>query len=1129
MANRHILYKLLPLIVGNKIADAVDIALDGAAFNGNLDNTVTDAQQLAAAVDGLNIAPSSGTNPNRFGGAIVPFTGDVTVDADNYETYVGEIGLYVRADNRLTTFNLPSIADINGRYPATISILHQGGTDRDAGSTFNPSNRVRVPDPDPDGNGLVRAPAIGLQFLDVRQNDFVTFTRSSADTPWVANIATLTTGSLLLPDGLFNLKAETVRFPTSLTFITGIPTGFVPQAGDAYRVGQEDDTFGGFGVKENDVIVALIDNPSRLRSADNDDWLVIRNATNSTISLQEMRFLNTITEVDTFSDSRLVGRSDVNTVRVFLSDGILDHAPFINPSTDPDNPQADGTSYVGGDEKDGSDFEFEDTANHPSALMYLDIDGTLNIETLIDDVYVVMRDRDGAQVERWNLATHFRTAVLTGSSDTYYIFDNFPALQDNYSSINYISGYTIDVVFQSTERQFNLSPNVNVLPSIADGEIEIAKLEPNAQALLRADHSISAAEQAKLDGLQTGGDPTDWTAGDLYVKLSTDAHPSNDLDSYHNVGQQNGMLAQFGRTTEYTFLVPNFVVVTGLERADDTSIKHSVTPIGTILGRQAFTTTLPASSFDINNPVGDAWIVDGQAQNLELRGADDSFKIDRNNVSDSLAAWIQQQVPDVPTPVALPENLQQLSRHLTIRTDTTSGWTEVEPRPLRAELARQFAALWDENRRTFTGNYFEDISDVDVVGFQGNNIFYYPSPTDAQNRIFQGAQSYILNSNVRIRNTAGGSEPISEESTKLISFNYAIDFARIADDANLNMLRVGPSASTPVIGISGEEGLFLNVGNGQGGQRSRTYDEQLFVVGGHWHDRIDDVESAEAEIEIGQSRTGSLTFSIVIQLDNNGNDEGTHVETLTISNVSADQNLGQRTFNFTGYPGVTLDIIYDAVNNDLSQARRVVFLRPTQPFTNAALTYNVTAIHHVTETWNVPTSYARYPINAGDAHDDFGLFDPHLWETEQLDHRNRVILAFSQYRAGDTDPDPEMAVSVIVDGELENNGNPIRLHRPLSDFTFDDMSFGNNNVAIAHIQVYDYDGPTPSGLELQRLYAHQADWLGAFWPAGHAVDDVVVDAHVELTAEHMFIAQSPNGTRYAIEIDDSGNITATPL
>lgn len=1193
-----------PLIIPRPVANsdgtltaAGQIQIDNSGFTGLL-SSVTSTQAMAALVDGLmtnggtpgmvsaemvSVDDSgftsvdadnaqegfaeldrlfqivSGSMPgmpgSRFEGPFVPFTSSVNVSSDGVGLYGGNIALYARSDNARVNFILPTDAEITTSGVATdeeveFTVLNQAGTGRfDTG--FTPTNTVVI---DVEGaNNIRRDSETGtlLNFIEAHQNDLVTLRQAERGRPWVATRVTLSNAALLLPSGLFRLQVGVrASLNPALGFIAGLPAGVTPQAGDAYEVSTGNDNFGGYGVQTGDVIVALQDNPNRQISATNDDWLVIRNATNDIISLSEIFFLSTITETDAFEDDRLIDRSDVTAVRVFLSTGILNHAPFITPSADPDNPQDDGVRYVGGDEdvSGGNEFHLTDftkvgepagSTRFPNAFVYFDIDGSFTANTLLPNTFLVMKNAQGEEVARFNADTQFRAVTLTGSTDTYYVLDSVGA-SDNYSSITYQAGFTIDLVERRTLRSFTLSDAVNALNALADGSIPIEKLQPNVQALITADHSLTDEQESILSGFETTSTPTAWTAGDLYVR-DTDASVSSEAGHYFNVGQQNGILGQFDHTRDVTFVVPSFVTVNGLVDADNPARTVDVTRIGalsiqdstqnppTTFNGQGFTATLPANTFDINNPVGTSWIVDGTASNRELSGAESSFKIDRDNLSDALATWIQNLIPDTPAPTALPENLQQLSRHLTINTDTTSDWTSVVPQPIRADLARQFAALWDENRRTFTGNYFEDISDVEVIGFQGNNIFYYNSPTDPQNRTFPGAQSYILNDNVRIRNTAGGSEPISEDFTKIISFNYAIDFARIADDANLNMLRVGPSASTAAIGLSGEEGLFLNIGRGDGGQRSRTYNEPLQVDGGHWHDRVDDVESAEAEIIIPQSKTGSVVVQIDIQLDDNGNDEGTHEETVTITNVGADQNLGQRTFDFAGFPSVTCDLTYEHDNNDLSRSRRVIMVRPTQPFTNAALTYNVSAHDQITETWNVSTTYARDPINAGDAHDDFGLFDPHLWETEQLNTRNRVLIAFGAYRQDDTDTDPEMAVVVVVDGELHGTSGPIRLHRPASDFTFDDMSFGNNNVGISHIQVYDYDGPMPSGPEMLRMYNAQDRWLGAFWPAGHAVDDVVIDAHVEVTAGHgIIITDASTGNRTLAELDN-GAWTFTTL
>lgn len=1113
------------------------VSIDDSTFSSvDADN----AQEVASELERLFNIVASGqpsTPMPGLSGPFIPFANSVNVDTAGVSTYAGNIALYARSDNARVNFILPTDAEITASGVATdeqveITVLNQAGTGRfDTG--FTPTNTVII---DVEGaNNIRRNTETGtlLNFIEAHQNDLVTLTQAERGRPWVAVRATLSNAALLLPSGLFRLQVGTqVSLNPVLGFIAGLPSGVTPSAGDAYQVRVGNSNFGGYGVEVGDVIVALQDNPSRIISTTNDDWLVIRNATNDIISLAEIHFLNATTETDTFTYERAEGENGVQETNVWLSPFILDHAPFLTPSIDPNNPQAGETDpYIGGRELDGTNYDFRTESNAFGSHVYVDIDGTFDA-SLINDLFLEHVDLDGNIIERLSLSSDFRPITLTGSTDTYYVFDDVGAT-DNFSSIHYAANQTLNIVHRVTNRSFSLSSAINVLSAIADGSITLAKLEPNVQALIQTDHSISAVEEAKLAGLEdttVSSDIPDHTV--FYQKIDT-ASATNDLTHYLRVEQLNGILPNYERTTDVFLLVPQNINLTGLERAEDSTAKVSVVSAGTISTTngqtwQAYTATLPAVT-GANSVLDFAYVLDGQVQTTTLSGAQSSFKIDRDNLSDAVATWIRSLVPDAPDPTSIPENLQQFGRHLTINTDTSSGWSSVTPQPIRADLARQFAAFWDEDRRTFTGNYFQDITGVDVIGFQGNNIFYYPSPTDPHNRIFQGAQSYILNSNVRIRNTAGGAEPISEDFTKIISFNYAIDFARIDDDASLSMLRVGPTASTPAIGLSGQEGLFLNIGRMDGGQRSRTYSEQLQVDGGHWHSRVDETVNAEAEIIIPQSKTGAVTVQIDIQLDDDGNDEGTHEETVTINNVGADQNLGQRTFSFSGFPSVTVNLTYEHDNNDLSQSRRVIMVRPTQPFNNAALTYNVSAHDRITETWNVSTTYARDPINAGSGHDDFGLFDPHLWETELLNHRNRVILAFGPYRRDDTDTDPEMAVRVVVDGELHGDGDPIRLHRPASDFTFDDMNFGNNNVAIAHIQVYDYDGPMPSGPEMLRMYNAQDRWLGAFWPPGHAVDDVVIDAHVEVTAGHgIIITDSATSARTLLEIDN-GAIKTTVI
>lgn len=1152
MADRHILYKLRAALANAFVADGAEIEIDDTG----LDRVDADsAQDLATVLNALSVTVSNlvGGQPARVSGPFVPFTNSLNIGPTNYDIYVGNIALYARSDNARVNFILPTDAEITAEGVATdtaveFTVLNQAGTGRfDSG--FTPTNTVII---DVEGaNNIRRGSETGtlLNFIEAHQNDLVTLQQSARGRPWVATRVTLSSAALLLPSGLFRLRVgQLISANPVSTGLVGFNPGETPVAGDAYQISVGNENFGGFGIEQGDVIVALQDNPSRLNTSDNDDWLVIRNATNDIISLSEIHFLNTITETTTNSDERLETRSDVNDARVWLSPYVLEAAPFLTPSTDPNNPPADEEGeYLGGDELDlngANGYEFratssqlgpfvdESVANTIHALVYVRITGSIS-QANLDNSYLVHKDTDGSEIERFSLDTDFRSITLpsSGTDITYLVFDDVGAT-DNFSSINYHAGQTLELVLQVPNRAFTFSDAVNVLASIADGSINLDKLNPTVQALIRDTRGLSAVQEAKIAGL------TDNTSSstipdqtDLYVKLD-EASSTNDITHYQNVRQLNGIIPNYERTRNVFFLAPTNINVTQLQKVESTSTKLAVTTVGEISttnGQKwiAYRATLPAIT-GANSPLDNGWQLDGTLQTTVLSGAEDSFKVRRANLSDEVTGWIQHLVPDAPTPVALPENLQQFARHLTVNTDTTSGWSKVEPTPIRAELTRQFAALWDENRRTFgTGNYFADISGVEVIGFNANNIFYYSTPTDPLNTSFPGAQSYILNDNARIRNTTGNSN-ITTSFRKIISFNYALERELTDSDGNVSMLRIGPSGSTDCIGLSAQEGLYLNVGRGDGGQQSRTITRNLQVDGRQWGTTVGETTSTEAEVIIPDELTGSFTLTVVIQLSNNGNDEGTHTESLTITNVASDQNLGQRTFSFTGYPDVTVNITYDAVNNDISIARRVLFLRPTAAFNNAALTYNVSATHAVTETWNHPTTYAEDPINAGSGHDDFGLFDPHRYTTEGVHERNRVLIMFQKADENDSSSNPELAVRVIVDGEVETSNNNDNLHhlgRPASDFTFNDISFGNNICAISHIQCYDYEGTPPSTVEMQRLYAHQSEWLGAFWPPGHAVDDVVIDAHVEATSGHgIILTDTSDSTRKVIEID-AGSIT----
>lgn len=1133
---------------------ATDVSVDRTSLSTvqgtDVQDIANELERLYGIVGAINIPTAPVQRP------LNTFTTSISFPASEINDFLNRNSIYVAGNDQRVSFQLPPDSLLTNQYPVTIELSHFGGTQRfdSGGGSQGPNNTIRVLrptdyDPADLGSYLRRRTADGtnLQFEQLFRGDTAVITKESENDPWIIVESSADPRSSILPNGVFQLNTRSVGITNSLGFITGL-TGYSATMGDAFAVNRAG-TLNERDVQVGDVLVALVNTPD-LRLTNNDDWLIIHNAGQGELTLTELRFLAEISEVDSFSYARLETRSDVTNVRVFLSPFILDHAPFINPSTDPDNPQSgEEGEYIGGDEQDGTDFDFQANSTvigrfdnvatafqAPNAFLYVDVDGGFNINERIEDIFVEHLDIDGQVINRYSLNDEFRTVVLPGSTDTYYVFDTIGA-SNNYSSITYHVNQTINVVIRTTNRSYNLGDAINVLPAIKDASIPSTKLDLNTQALLLADHSLTDDQTTKLDGLQTTSNPTDWTAGELYVKIND--HASSDLSNYVNVGQQNGILGEFDHTRQVTFLVPAFVNATQLQRTDDNTVKVPITRIGTILGRQAFTATLPASSFNINNPVGDSWQVDGTASNRILSGAVNSFKVRVPNLAQDVLDLINNQSPTV-HPFQLPSNLQRLNDDLTITTSTVEGWHVVSSQ-ISNKLTREYAMLWDEDRRTFTGNYFDDIDNVQFTSFAGNNIFYYPDASVAGNTAFPEHQSYILNSNVRVSNVDTHTN-ILNTFNKIGGFEYSLQRPLESGD-DVSMLRLGTSSSHPIISLDHDFGLHVNVGRGDGGQHSRTYSQPLHVDNGHWHSRVDETEEAEAEIVIPSNLTGSLTLTVSIQLDNNGTDEGTHTETITITNLDADQTIGIRRYPFGSFPEIDINFTYQHANTDLSTTRRVLFVRPVDPlnnaqpfvFNNAALTYNVTASRTITETWNTSETYAEHQINSGDPHDRFGLFDPELWNTERLRTPEKVVWQLVKWVDSDESVDPEVAIRVIVDGELKGRSEDdykIRMHRPLSHFDTSIANFGNFIVGIANIQEYRYT-PDFTIQDLQFANSNFDAFFGSFSNSIISTDGIQLNANFEILNEsgidRGIILTSENGTRYIIQINDEGALISKTL
>lgn len=244
-----------------------------------------------------------------------------------------------------------------------------------------------------------------------------------------------------------------------------------------------------------------------------------------------------------------------------------------------------------------------------------------------------------------------------------------------------------------------------------------------------------------------------------------------------------------------------------------------------------------------------------------------------------------------------------------------------------------------------------------------------------------------------------------------------------------------------------------------------------------------------------------------MRLDNNGNDEGTFTHDYVITDLSIAQAL--TTFEATHtILGVTRSFTWGIryvpnYNHAVFGVQNVIFIDDETPESNPALTDYVRMEYDRTITWNAPSTYAEEPINAGSGHDDFGLFDPTRYNTEHVHERNRVILLLRPFSLFDTSVDPEMGIQVIVDGEKEgesSSGYLINLHRPASEFQFDDMSFGNSQTAVSHIQCYEYDSGHLIGEDgLLGFYNAANRWIGRFRHPTETTDTFVFNGLASFT------------------------------
>ena len=519
-----------------------------------------------------------------------------------------------------------------------------------------------------------------------------------------------------------------------------------------------------------------------------------------------------------------------------------------------------------------------------------------------------------------------------------------------------------------------------------------------------------------------------------------------------------------------------------------------------------------------------------EVSNNMLSGAQDSFKVVVNNLNKDVVNLINNAASSAsrPLPVPLPSLASHLTETLAI-TDTYTRTTAFSNASLT--INPEVLYLWDINRRTIessarqnelpvqlnlsNGKAGKAIADISISGRASNNYYFFGDNFNTDtNRVFRGAHSIIDRDRPTITGLGTGTSTWQNGSISASQgLLVYVEFERQqAPSSNEDMPFINHGSGHQLFGLSEEKGLYLAISQEDGGTHSRTRNIFLPVINSHWHSLNFLPSSGEAEIVIPQSLSGSLTITVNIQLDNNGKDAGTHTETISITNLSNDQTFSNRTFIYRDVRGIVVTPRYDAVNNDLSNARRVLFLNPVNSFTSRVLTFNVEATYPITDTWRSGTTYSVKAIHSNDAHDRFGIFDPALLDANVEGRRNQLMYLIRPRFAGDTTKTNqiEIGLQVILNGHLQNGeGDHILVpHRPQANFDLTAITCGKFNTAItrmfiASVEVGNFDRDFPSSI-LLNLYNNALQYFDILRGPGYELDTFTLDANLRLTEGHKY-------------------------
>ena len=254
--------------------------------------------------------------------------------------------------------------------------------------------------------------------------------------------------------------------------------------------------------------------------ADGDNWFVLERDSLQRMSREMSNFLAQSSEIDNRVDIGFVSAMNADAL-VWLSENPLTEAPFLNPSTDTNNPRSgDDYRYIGGQENRNAQLQFQFGQTRPDSYLTLCLTPSFVAAHNRGDIFIRIVDFDTRQVIQnlGALSGNFtqKDDVTFGNSTCNHFVYNTTGDVNSQSSINYPSLATIEIVLTQVQQHFRLNPNTVDVTQNVNGLTE---------------QQLSAEVQAKLNEVPKDDSGRFAEIEDRLMRYTTLSHQSPEIDA----------------------------------------------------------------------------------------------------------------------------------------------------------------------------------------------------------------------------------------------------------------------------------------------------------------------------------------------------------------------------------------------------------------------------------------------------------------------------------------------------------------------------------------------------------------------------------------------------------------------